>query len=87
MAKNQMEQELIERFGFVPGFYDVLPGSARAFGASDEELREACFMGGFTVQFSNVLTGMQYDLDKFRGEVDRGMQFMKQHEGTAAPKH
>lgn len=131
---NQMEQELIARFGFAPGFYRELPAAtrqqewavqrdfelaetaipqkykelislavaahikcrycvyfhtqaARAFGASDEELREACFMGGFTVQFSNVLTGMQYDLDKFRGEVDRGIQFMKQHEGTAAPKH
>jgi AhpD family alkylhydroperoxidase len=47
--------------------------AARAFGASDEELREACFMGGFTVQMSNALTGTQVDLDGFKEEVDKAI--------------
>ena len=50
--------------------------AARAQGASDEELREACFMGGMTVQFSNALTGMRYDLDVFKAEVDRAVEYM-----------
>ncbi len=53
--------------------------AARAFGATDEELREACFMGGLTVQFSNALTGMRYDLDRFIGEVDRAVGYMTEH--------
>ncbi len=50
--------------------------AAKANGATDEELREAVFMGGFTVQFSNSLTGMQVDLDEFKEEVDRAVSFM-----------
>ncbi len=59
--------------------------NARALGATDEELREACFMGGLTVQFSNAITGMQIDLDKFRVEVDRAIEHMVQHAGAHAP--
>jgi AhpD family alkylhydroperoxidase len=57
--------------------------SARAHGATDEELREACFMGGLTVQFSNSITGMRYDLDVFRAEVDRAVEYMTR----ATPGH
>jgi AhpD family alkylhydroperoxidase len=57
--------------------------SARAHGASDDELREACFMGGLTVQYSNSLTGMRYDLDVFKAEVDRAVEYMTR----AAPGH
>lgn len=62
--------------------------AARAFGATDDELREASFMGGYTVQFSNALTGMQIDLPSFKRDVDRAVQFMKQSGQRApAPPH
>ena len=50
--------------------------AARANGASDEELKEACFMGGMTVQYSNAISGMRYDLEKFQKEVDRAVDYM-----------
>lgn len=53
--------------------------AAKAFGASDEELKEASYMGGFTVQMSNAITGARVDFDQFRSEVDRAMQHMKTH--------
>jgi AhpD family alkylhydroperoxidase len=131
---KQMEQELIARFGFAPGFYETLPPvsrkqewgiqrdfelsetalpgktkeliglavaahikcrycvyfhaqAARAFGATDDELREACFMAGFTAQMSNALTGMQYDLDRFKGEVDKAFQFMRSQGQQPSPGH
>ena len=59
--------------------------AAIAYGATEEELKEACFMGGMTVQFSNALTGMQYDLERFRDEVDRGIQFMRQQQQQTPP--
>jgi hypothetical protein len=34
-------------------------------------------MGGMTVLFSNTLTGMQMDYDKFRTEVNRALEHMK----------
>jgi AhpD family alkylhydroperoxidase len=134
-AEQSIQQQMTERFGFVPPFYDVvakaalpsvwatqrelelgetaLPNktkeliglaiaahikcryciyfhssAARAFGASDEELREACLMGGFTVQMSNALTGMQFDLDEFRREVDSAITFMTSGKGgQPTPQH
>jgi AhpD family alkylhydroperoxidase len=50
--------------------------NARALGATDEEMREAVAMGGYTALFSNTLTGMQTDLDEFKEEVDRAVAFM-----------
>jgi AhpD family alkylhydroperoxidase len=50
--------------------------AAIANGASEEELKEACFMGGMTVQYSNAITGMRYDFEKFQQEVDRAIDFM-----------
>jgi AhpD family alkylhydroperoxidase len=52
---------------------------ARAYGATDEELREAVFMGGFTVAMSNALNGAEYDLNKFHGEVDRALKHIESH--------
>jgi AhpD family alkylhydroperoxidase len=49
---------------------------AIAHGATEEELKEACFMGGMTVQYSNAITGMRYDYEKFQREVDRAVAFM-----------
>ncbi|HEX8953314.1 MAG TPA: carboxymuconolactone decarboxylase family protein [Polyangia bacterium] len=59
--------------------------AAIAHGATDEELREACFMGGMTVQFSNSITGMRYDYDKFQSEVDRAVDFMTSQATTHQP--
>jgi AhpD family alkylhydroperoxidase len=59
--------------------------AARAFGATDEELKEAVFMGGLTVQYSNAITGMRYDFEKFQGEVDRAIEFMTEQATTHQP--
>jgi AhpD family alkylhydroperoxidase len=61
--------------------------AARAFGATDEELREACFMGGFTVQMSNALTGMQTDLDAFKEEVNRAISHLASQTEHAPSPH
>ena len=58
---------------------------ARANGATDEELREAVFMGGLTVQYSNSLTGMRYDFERFCSEVDRAIEFMTEQATTHQP--
>jgi AhpD family alkylhydroperoxidase len=58
--------------------------AARAFGATDEELKEACFMGGMTVQYSNAISGMRYDLEKFQHEVDRAVDYMTSQ--TVSPR-
>lgn len=50
--------------------------AAQAHGATDEELREAVLMGGFTSMMSNALNGADYDLGRFRQEVDRAIQHM-----------
>jgi AhpD family alkylhydroperoxidase len=50
--------------------------AARAHGATDEELREALAFAGLTATYSDMLTGMQVDLDRFRGEVDKAVAFM-----------
>jgi AhpD family alkylhydroperoxidase len=59
--------------------------AARANGATDEELKEACFMGGMTVQYSNAITGMRYDYEKFQREVDRAVQFMTSQDTSHQP--
>jgi AhpD family alkylhydroperoxidase len=51
--------------------------AARAHGVSDEEMREAVLMGGFTDMMSNALNGASYDLAKFKKEVDKAMQHMQ----------
>ena len=64
----------------------LLPlAGARANGATDEELKEACFMGGMTVQYSNAITGMRYDLEKFQREVDRAVDYMTSQAMTHHP--
>lgn len=61
--------------------------AAKAHGATEEELKEAVFMGGLTVQYSNTLTGLQIDLDHFKEEIDRAMEYMGSHEQPSAPAH
>ncbi len=51
--------------------------AARTFGATDEEVKEAIQMAGNTVMYSNNITGVQYDYETFKSEVDRGLAYMK----------
>lgn len=44
--------------------------SARAFGASDAQIREAVAMAAHVRHWSTVLNGMAYDLQAFKAEVD-----------------
>ena len=59
--------------------------AAIAHGATDEELKEACAMGGLTVQFSNAITGMRYDYERFQSEVDRAIDYMASQATTHQP--
>jgi AhpD family alkylhydroperoxidase len=59
--------------------------AAIANGATEEELKEACLMGGLTVQYSNTITGMRYDFEKFQGEVDRAVEYMTELATTHQP--
>lgn len=54
--------------------------AAQTFGASEQELREAVAMGGLTALLSNSLNGLRYDFDKFRKEVERGVEYMGKHQ-------
>ena len=56
--------------------------AARAFGASDTEMREAVAMGGLTVMFSNMLTGAQTDLEQFKSEANRAMKHLMSKAGS-----
>jgi AhpD family alkylhydroperoxidase len=61
--------------------------AARAHGASDEEMREAVLMGGFTSMMSNALNGARYDHPKFEKEVDRAIAHMQSAGGTQPSAH
>jgi AhpD family alkylhydroperoxidase len=61
--------------------------AAKALGATDEELKEACFMGGHTVQMSNAISGMGVDFDRFKLDVDKALEFMAQHQEAAPAQH
>lgn len=52
--------------------------SAKAFGASEEEIQEAIADGAQTRQWSMVLQGNQVDLDKFKSEFEAMMKFMSE---------
>src|SRR5262245_9030882 len=58
--------------------------AARAFGATDAEMREAVAMGGLTVMFSNMLTGAQTDLDQFKSETNRAVKHVLSKAGGAS---
>jgi AhpD family alkylhydroperoxidase len=53
--------------------------AARMHGANEEEIREALAMSGLTVSFSNSISGVGTDFDKFKKDVDRGMEYARQH--------
>jgi AhpD family alkylhydroperoxidase len=61
--------------------------AAKAMGATEEELKEACFMGGHTDQMSNSISGMQVDYDRFKADTDRAIAFMLEHHEGAPAQH
>jgi AhpD family alkylhydroperoxidase len=45
--------------------------AARLFGATEEEINEACMVAKNTMAWSTYLNARQYDYDEFRREFDR----------------
>lgn len=50
--------------------------SAKAFGATDEEIQEAVAQGAQTRYWSMILQGNQVDFEKFKNEFNAAMQHM-----------
>jgi AhpD family alkylhydroperoxidase len=50
--------------------------SAKAYGASDEEIKEAVALGAETRQWSMIIQGAQIDYEDFTKEFDGMMKFM-----------
>ncbi len=50
--------------------------SAKAYGATDEELKEAVAMGAQTRHWSMILQGAQIDLEEFKKEFKQMMSYM-----------
>jgi len=53
--------------------------SAKAFGASDEEIKEAVAHGATTRHWSMILQGNQIDLEEFKKEFDAMQKFMMEN--------
>lgn len=52
--------------------------SAKAFGATEEEIQEAVAQGAATRQWSMILQGSQTDLEAFKTEFDGMMKYMSE---------
>jgi AhpD family alkylhydroperoxidase len=59
--------------------------AARLFGATDEELNEACMVAKNTMAWSTYLNAMQYDYDEFRKEFDRIVAHVRSQMGEPVP--
>jgi AhpD family alkylhydroperoxidase len=61
---------------------------AKTLGATQEEIAETALLVGLTANFSNILGGTQYDLDKFKREVREACKHMSGNGDarTTAPK-
>jgi AhpD family alkylhydroperoxidase len=55
---------------------------AKAFGATDEEIKEAIAHGAQTRQWSMVLQGNSVDLEVFKSEVDAALKYMSEKQGN-----
>jgi len=60
--------------------------SAKANGASDEEVREAIAMSALTRHWSTVLNGSQIDMESFKKEYAAAMKFAGEQEDKAKAK-
>ena len=54
---------------------------AKAFGATDEEIKEAIAHGAQTRQWSMILQGNQIELEAFKKEVDAALKYMLENSG------
>jgi AhpD family alkylhydroperoxidase len=59
--------------------------SAKADGASDEEIKEAIAMSAITRHWSTVLNGSQIDMDAFKKEYQGAMKFAGDKAEKAKP--
>ena len=50
--------------------------SAKAYGATDDEIKEAVALGAETRHWSMILQGSQIDLEDFKMEFDQMMKYM-----------
>ncbi|MBU6958659.1 carboxymuconolactone decarboxylase family protein [Pseudomonas sp. CVAP len=53
--------------------------AARLFGASDEEISEASFMGSLTMMGSTFINAQQIDYEQFRQETLSIVRYVKEH--------
>jgi AhpD family alkylhydroperoxidase len=58
--------------------------AARLFGATDEEVNEACLVAKNTMAWSTYLNAKQYDFDEFRQEFDRITAYVRSQMGAPA---
>src|SRR4051794_14437617 len=59
--------------------------AARLFGATDEEIDEACLVAKNTMGWSTYLNAKQYDYDEFRQEFDRVTEYVRAQMAAGAP--
>lgn len=59
--------------------------AARLFGATEEEINEACLIAKNTMGWSTFLNGKGYDYDEFRQEFDRCVAFVRAQMAAGAP--
>ena len=55
---------------------------AKAYGATDEEIKESIAHGAQTRQWSMVLQGNQIEFDDFKAEVDAALKYMSEQSGN-----
>jgi len=55
---------------------------AKAFGATDEEIKESVAHGAQTRQWSMVLQGNQIEFEDFKAEVDAALKYMSEKSGN-----
>ena len=60
--------------------------SAKAFGATEEEIQEAVAQGAATRHWSMILQGNQIEFEKFKAEFDGMMKFMSEKSKTEKTK-
>lgn len=60
--------------------------AARVFGATDEEIAEACTMGALTMNFSTLLNAAQVDYEQFRTETLAIVDYVKKQLAAQQPK-
>ncbi len=56
--------------------------SAKAFGATDEELKEAVAYGAQTRHWSMIIQGAQIDLEEYKKEFQEAMKYMEEKSKT-----